>query len=49
VDPRRYEQEGWKLLAKNMGHEIYRLTHGFNFEKNKATYEFGRHKTRAKD
>jgi glycosyltransferase involved in cell wall biosynthesis len=49
VDPRRYEQEGWKLLAKNMWHEIYRLTHGFNFEKNKATYEFGKHKTRAKD
>lgn len=49
VDPRRYEQEGWKLLAKNMWHEAYRLTHGFNFEKNKATYEFGKHKARAKD
>jgi glycosyltransferase involved in cell wall biosynthesis len=49
VDPRRYEQEGWKLLAKNMWHEIYRLTHGFNFEKNKATYQFGKHKSRAKD
>lgn len=46
VDPRRYEQEGWKLLFKNMWHEIYRLTHGFNFEKNTATYEFGRHKKR---
>jgi len=49
VDPRRYEQEGWKLLFKNTAHEIYRLTHGFSFEKNKATYEFGKHKTRAKD
>lgn len=49
VDPRRYEQEGWKLLAKNMWHEVYRLTHRYNFEKNKAAYEFGKHKTRAKD
>jgi glycosyltransferase involved in cell wall biosynthesis len=49
VDPRRYEQEGWKLLLKNTWHEIYRLTHGFNFEKNKSTYEFGKHKVRAKD
>jgi glycosyltransferase involved in cell wall biosynthesis len=46
VDPRRYEQEGWRLLAKNMWHEIYRLTHGFSFEKNKAIYEFGKHKKR---
>jgi glycosyltransferase involved in cell wall biosynthesis len=46
VDPRRYEQEGWKLLLKNTWHEIYRLTHGFSFEKNKAVYEFGQHKTR---
>lgn len=49
VDPRRYQQEGWGLLFKNMNHELYRLTHGFSFEKNKATYEFGKHKTRAKD
>ncbi|MBX4191012.1 glycosyltransferase [Candidatus Saccharibacteria bacterium] len=49
VDPRRYEQEGMKLLFKNMWHEVYRLTHGFNFEKNKATYEFGKHKQRAKN
>lgn len=49
VDPRRYEQEGAKLLFKNMAHEIYRLTHGFSFEQNKATYEFGKHKTRTKD
>lgn len=46
VDPRRYEQEGWKLLAKNMMHEMYRLTHGFSFEKNTAAYEFGKHKKR---
>ena len=46
VDPRRYEQEGFKLLFKNMRHELYRLTHGFNFEQNKSTYEFGQHKTR---
>jgi glycosyltransferase involved in cell wall biosynthesis len=49
VDPRRYEQEGWKLLVKNMRHEVYRLTHGFNFEKNKTSYEFGKHKTRVED
>jgi glycosyltransferase involved in cell wall biosynthesis len=49
VDPRRYEQEGLKLLFKNIAHEIYRLTHGFSFEKNKASYEFGKHKTRDKD
>ena len=49
VDPRRYEQEGWRLLFKNMAHEVYRLTHGFSFEQNKSTYEFGKHKTRAKD
>jgi glycosyltransferase involved in cell wall biosynthesis len=46
VDPRRYEQEGWSLLFKNMRHEIYRLTHGFSFEENKSTYEFGKHKKR---
>lgn len=46
VDPRRYEQEGWKLLFKNISHEIYRLTHGFSFEKNKASYEFGKHEKR---
>jgi len=46
VDPRRYQQEGWKLLFKNTKHELYRLTHGFSFEKNKASYEFGKHKPR---
>jgi glycosyltransferase involved in cell wall biosynthesis len=46
VDPRRYQQEGAKLLFKNMAHEIYRLTHGFSFENNKQKYEFGKHKTR---
>ena len=46
VDPRRYQQEGWKLLFKNMSHEFYRLTHGFNFEQNKAEYRFGRHRPR---
>jgi glycosyltransferase involved in cell wall biosynthesis len=46
VDPRRYEQEGWRLLIKNTSHEIYRLTHGFSFEENKAKYEFGKHKSR---
>jgi glycosyltransferase involved in cell wall biosynthesis len=49
VDPRRYDQEGWGLLFKNIWHEIHRLTHGFSFEKNKQSYEFGKHKTRAKD
>jgi glycosyltransferase involved in cell wall biosynthesis len=46
VDPRRYEQEGIRLLLKNTWHEIYRLTHGFSFEENKAAYEFGKHKKR---
>lgn len=46
VDPRRYEQEGWRLLFKNMWHEVYRLTHGFSFEQNKSAYEFGKHKKR---
>jgi glycosyltransferase involved in cell wall biosynthesis len=48
VDPRRYEQEGWQLLFKNMRHELYRLTHGFSFEKNTASYEFGKHNKREK-
>lgn len=48
VDPRRYQQEGIKLLFKNMIHELYRLTHGFNFENNKTKYEFGQHKKRQK-
>jgi glycosyltransferase involved in cell wall biosynthesis len=46
VDPRRYQQEGLKLLFKNSKHELYRLTHGFNFEKNTTTYEFGKHQRR---
>lgn len=46
VDPRRYEQEGIRLLLKNVGHEVYRLTHGFSFENNKQTYEFGKHQKR---
>jgi glycosyltransferase involved in cell wall biosynthesis len=49
VDPRRYKQEGVKLLYKNTQHELYRLTHGFSFEDNTAEYEFGRHRPRAKD
>jgi len=49
VDPRRYQQEGFKLLYKNMQHELYRLTHGFSFEENTAKYEFGKHQKRAKD
>lgn len=43
VDPRRYQQEGLKLLLKNTKHEVYRLTHRFSFEKNTTTYEFGKH------
>jgi len=46
VDPRRYEQEGLRLLYKNMAHEAYRLTHGFSFAENKADYQFGKHKSR---
>jgi GT2 family glycosyltransferase len=49
VDPRRYQQEGFKLLYKNTQHELYRLTHGFSFEENTAEYEFGKHEKRAKD
>ena len=49
VDPRRYQQEGFRLLYKNTQHELYRLTHGFSFEENTAEYEFGKHKKRAKD
>jgi glycosyltransferase involved in cell wall biosynthesis len=49
VDPRRYKQEGVKLLYKNTQHELYRLTHGFSFEDNTAEYEFGKHRPRAKD
>jgi glycosyltransferase involved in cell wall biosynthesis len=48
VDPRRYEQEGWGLLFKNISHEIYRLTHGFSFEENTSGYKFGKHKKRQK-
>ncbi|MBX4197321.1 glycosyltransferase [Candidatus Saccharibacteria bacterium] len=46
VDPRRYQQEGFRLLFKNMKHEIYRLTHGFSVEGNTAEYHFGKHKKR---
>ncbi len=46
VDPRRYDQEGWSLLFKNTKHEIYRLTHDFNFEQNQTAYHFGEHKQR---
>ena len=46
VDPRRYQQEGVKLLFKNTKHELYRLTHGFSFEQNTSTYEFGKHQKR---
>jgi glycosyltransferase involved in cell wall biosynthesis len=49
VDPRRYKQEGFRLLYKNTQHELYRLTHGFSFEDNTAEYEFGKHQPRAKD
>jgi glycosyltransferase involved in cell wall biosynthesis len=49
VDPRRYQQEGFRLLYKNTQHELYRLTHGFSFEENTTEYEFGKHKKRAKD
>ena len=48
VDPRRYQQEGPSLLFKNIKHEIYRLTHGYNLEKNPYRYEFGKHKKRQK-
>lgn len=49
VDPRRYQQEGFKLLYKNTQHELYRLTHGFSFEENTAEYEFGKHEKRPKN
>lgn len=49
VDMRRNKQEGLLFAFKNVAHEIYRLTHLDSLEKQPFKYEFGKHKTRAKD
>jgi len=47
VDLRRNQQEGVvKFALKNIGHEIYRVTHLNNLEKQHFKYEFGKHKKR---
>jgi len=49
VDPRRNENEGWKLTYKGTLNEIYRLLLGYKkLEKKPIKYEFGQHKKRAK-
>jgi glycosyltransferase involved in cell wall biosynthesis len=50
VDPRRNEEHGLKLTWQGTLNEIYRLFFGYKkLEKQPITYEFGKHKTRAKD
>jgi glycosyltransferase involved in cell wall biosynthesis len=50
MDPRRNEAEGWRLIYKGTLNEIHRLIFGYKkLEKNSIRYEFGKHKTRAKD
>lgn len=48
VDPRRNEEENWRLTLKAIANEIYRHTHGYNLEKNPIKYEFGKHRERHK-
>jgi glycosyltransferase involved in cell wall biosynthesis len=50
VDPRRNEEHGLKLTWQGTLNEIYRLLFGYKkLEKQPIKYEFGKHKTRAKD
>jgi glycosyltransferase involved in cell wall biosynthesis len=49
IDPRRNQEEGLAFAFKNTAHEIYRLTHLNNLEKQPFKYEFGKHKLRGKD
>lgn len=45
VDFRRAREEGWRLTYKAIANEVYRHTHGYNLEKAKFDYRFGKHKT----
>jgi len=50
MDPRRNENEGWKLIYKGTLNEIHRLFFGYEkLKKNSIKYEFGKHKTRDTD
>lgn len=50
VDPRRNDEDGWKLTWQGTLNEIYRLFLGYKrLEKQPINYEFGKHKPRAKD
>ena len=46
VDMRRNKEEGLLFSLKNIAHEVYRLTHLNNLEKQPFKYEFGKHKKR---
>lgn len=49
VDPRRNQQEGWRLLWKGALNEVYRLRHGYKkLEDQPISYEFGKHPKRQK-
>lgn len=49
MDLRRARKEGWRFVYKGFANEVYRLTHGFNLEKNPYDYEFGKHDKRKTD
>jgi glycosyltransferase involved in cell wall biosynthesis len=50
VDPRRNQEESWKLTYKGTLNEVYRLVFGYKkLEKKPIKYEFGKHKARAKN
>ena len=46
VDLRRNHSGGLRYIYAAVANEIYRHTHGYNLEKNKYAYEFGKHKKR---
>lgn len=46
VDLRRTHKEGFKYAYKAMANEIYRHTHGYDLEKNRYAYDFGKHPKR---
>lgn len=46
VDLRRTHNEGFKYAYKAMANEVYRHTHGYNLEKNRYAYDFGKHPKR---
>jgi len=48
VDLRRNHSEGLKYAYKAMANEVYRHTHGYNLEKNRYAYDFGKHPKRKK-